>query len=226
MTTSDLHTFALPPITIWYGAESTTVLDDCRLSGSISGEPGKGTAHYRGEKQMDVSVEEMEKRVARWGKVKPYEQTFIESRLPGFEKRLYKIINRGVLENKGVEPAIVGSHRFGVTLIEVPFGQGANLHSHKTEEVFFPLNGKMLLVWGEKGEHQLMLNQWDCISVPVGVMRGFRNPNDHDLVIYSVVGGRDEEVGRIEWHPDVIKAGESTGLAYDEKGYIEEKVAR
>ena len=37
---------------------------------------------------MDVTVEEMEKRVARWGQVKPYEQTFIESRLPGFEKRL------------------------------------------------------------------------------------------------------------------------------------------
>ena len=121
---------------------------------------------------MDVSVEEMEKRVARWGKMKPYKQTFIESRLPGFEKRLYKLINRGVLEYKGVEPAIVGSHRFGVTLIEVPVGQGANLHSHKTEEVFFPLNGKMLIVWGERGEHQLMLNQWDSISVPVGVMRG------------------------------------------------------
>jgi hypothetical protein len=50
---------------------------------------------------MDVSEEEMEKRVARWGKVKPYEQTFIESRLPGFEKRLYKIINRGVLGETG-----------------------------------------------------------------------------------------------------------------------------
>jgi hypothetical protein len=61
--------------------------------------------HVREEIWMDVTVEEMEKRVARWGKVKPYEQTFIESRLPGFEKRLYKIINRGVLENKGVEAA-------------------------------------------------------------------------------------------------------------------------
>jgi mannose-6-phosphate isomerase-like protein (cupin superfamily) len=174
---------------------------------------------------MDVTVEEMEKRVARWGHVKPYEQTFIESRLPGFEKRLYKIINRGVLENKGVEPAIPGSHRFGVTLIEVPVGQGANLHSRKTEEVFFPLNGKMLIIWGDTGEHQLLLNQWDCISVPVGVMRGFRNPNDHDLVVYSVVGGRDEEVGRIEWHPEVVKVGEATGLTYDEKGFIEESAA-
>ena len=170
---------------------------------------------------MDVTPEQMEAtRIARWGKVEPYGVTFIESRLPGFEKRLYKLINRGVLENKGAQPAIQGAHRFGVTLIEVPVGQGANLHSHKTEEVFFPLNGKMIVVWGDKGEHEIELNQWDCISMPVGVMRGFRNPNDHDLVIYSVVGGRDEEVGRIEWHPDVLKAAEGTGLAYDETGFL------
>jgi hypothetical protein len=56
--------------------------------------------------KVDLTVDEMERRVARWGKVKPYEQTFIESRLPGFEKRLYKIINRGVLENEGVEPRL------------------------------------------------------------------------------------------------------------------------
>lgn len=170
---------------------------------------------------QDWSVEELEgKRVARWGKVAPYGETFIESRLPGFEKRLYKLINRGVLENKGVQPAIEGSHRFGVTLIEVPVGQGANLHSHKTEEVFFPLNGRMELIWGDHGEHSLMLNQWDCVSMPIGVMRGFRNPNDHDLVVYSVVGGTDEEVGRIQWHPDVLKAAEETGLEYDETGYL------
>lgn len=169
----------------------------------------------------DWSVEELEtKRVARWGKVEPYGETFIESRLPGYEKRLYKLINRGVLENKGVEPAIEGSHRFGVTLIEVPVGQGANLHSHKTEEVFFPLNGNMELIWGDQGEHSLMLNQWDCVSMPVGVMRGFRNPNNHDLVVYSVVGGNDEEVGRIQWHPNVLKAAESTGLAYDDGGFL------
>lgn len=50
-------------------------------------------------KEMDTAVEQMEAtRVARWGKVQRYVQTFIESRLPGFNKRRYKIINRGVLE--------------------------------------------------------------------------------------------------------------------------------
>lgn len=171
---------------------------------------------------MNISPEEMEAtRIARWGKVEPYGETFIESRMPGFNKRLYKLINRGVLENKGVEPAIHGEHRFGVSLIEIPVGQGANLHSHITEEVFFPLNGKMIVIWGERGEHQVELNQWDCISVPVGLMRGFRNPNDHMLLVYSVVGGTDAEVGRITWHPEVIKAAAETGLIFGETGYIE-----
>ncbi|MBC7781422.1 MAG: cupin domain-containing protein [Proteobacteria bacterium] len=174
---------------------------------------------------MNINPEEMEKtRVARWGEVEPYGETFIESRLPGMSKRLYKLINRGVLENKGVTPAITGEHRFGVTLIEVPVGQGASLHSHITEEVFFPLNGRMIVTWGDKGEHALELNQWDCISMPVGVMRGFRNPNDHDLLIYSVVGGTDSEVGRISWHPDVLKAAEDTGLAYDATGFLKDVV--
>ena len=171
---------------------------------------------------MDIRPEQMEAtRIARWGKVQPYGETFIESRLPGFNKRLYKLINRGVLENKGVEPAIQGEHRFGVSLIEVPVGQGANLHSHKTEEVFFPLNGKMVVFWGDHGEHEVELNAWDCFSVPVGLMRGFRNPNDHTLLIYSVVGGTDAEVGRITWHPDVVKAAEAAGLSHDAAGFLE-----
>ena len=58
-----------------------------------------------------------------------------------------------MLENKGVQPAIKGSHRFGVTLIEVPVGMGAN------------------------------------------------------------------------WHPDVLRAAEGTGLAYDITGYLAESVS-
>ncbi|HEY9279538.1 MAG TPA: cupin domain-containing protein [Eoetvoesiella sp.] len=170
---------------------------------------------------MNITVGEMERtRIARWGKVKPYDQSFIESRIPGFEKNLYKLINKGVLENSGVQPAITGEHRFGVSLIEIPPGCGANLHSHKTEEVFFPLNGRMIVFWGDQGEYEVELEQWDCFSVPINVMRGFRNPNDHNLVVYSVVGGNDSEVGRITWHPDVVKKAEKFGLRFGQDGYL------
>ena len=173
---------------------------------------------------MSVLPEEMEKnRIARGGKVAPYGESFIESRIPGFQKNLYKIINKGVLENKGVEPAIKGDHRFGVSLIEVMPGQGANLHAHDTEEVFFPLNGKMIVFWGDNAEHEVVLNQWDCFSVPIGLMRGFKNPNDFNLVVYSIVGGRDAEVGHITWHPKVLELAEETGLTFGNDGFLKDK---
>lgn len=170
---------------------------------------------------MDISATAMEAtRIARWGKVKPYEQTFIESKIPGYDKKLYKLINRGVLENAGVHPAIQGEHRFGVSMIEIPVGQGANLHSHLTEEVFCPLNGTLEVFWGEKGENTTILNQWDVFSVPVNVMRGFRNLSDHTLVVYSIVGGTDKEVGRITWDPEVLVKAKATGLEFDENGFL------
>ena len=54
-------------------------------------------------------------------------------------------------------------------------------------------------------------------------MRGFKNPNDFNLVVYSVVGGRDAEVGKITWHPDVLKMAEETGLTFGNDGYLKNK---
>ncbi len=170
---------------------------------------------------MDISKDKMEAtRVARWGKITPYGEAFVENRIPGHEKTLYKIINRGVLENRGVQPAIHGEHRFGISMIDVPPGSGAGLHAHVTEEVFCPLNGPMTVIFGPNGEHSIDLNAWDVISIPPGVMRGFKNPSLEKLVIYSVVGGNDTEVGRIDWHPEVLKAAEATGLIRDTTGFI------
>jgi hypothetical protein len=36
-------------------------------------------------KEIEMAMEAT--RIVRWGKVEPYGETFIESRLPGFEKR-------------------------------------------------------------------------------------------------------------------------------------------
>jgi hypothetical protein len=44
-------------------------------------------------------------------------------------------------------------------------------------------------------------------------------------VVYSVVGGTDAEVGRITWHPEVIKAAEATGLSFGQSGYLESKTS-
>lgn len=91
--------------------------------------------------------------------------------------------------------------------------------------MFFPLNRETIVNWGENGEHKVELNQWDRISVPSGLMRGFRNANEHTLLVYSVVGGTDADAGRITWHPGVIKAADATGLALDRDGCRDPKSA-
>jgi uncharacterized NAD-dependent epimerase/dehydratase family protein len=54
-------------------------------------------------------------------------------------------------------------------------------------------------------------------------MRGFKNPNEHTLIVYSVVGGTDQEVGKITWHPNVIKLAEESGLIFDQEGFLKDK---
>jgi hypothetical protein len=36
------------------------------------------------------------------------------------------------------------------------------------------------------------------------------------------VGGTDQEVGKITWHPNVIKLAEESGLIFDQEGFLKE----
>ena len=39
---------------------------------------------------------------------------------------------------------------------------------------------RMVAGWGDEGENELTLTQWDVVSVPTGIMRGFRNDSAGD----------------------------------------------
>ena len=68
---------------------------------------------------MQTSKKDMEAtRVACSGAVKPSGEAFVENRIPGHKKNLDKIINRGVLENKGPQSALQGEHRFSISMIK------------------------------------------------------------------------------------------------------------
>jgi len=45
-------------------------------------------------------------------------------------------------------------------------------------------------------------------------MRGFRNPNDHEVVILALVGIADGG-GPVTWPPEVLERAKETGLAVD-----------
>jgi hypothetical protein len=74
--------------------------------------------------------------------------------------------------------------------------------------------------WGDEGENELTIGQWDVISIPTGIMRGFRNESGADAYMLAIVGGDDP--GRVAWAGTVMSAVREQGFDLDEKGQIVE----
>jgi quercetin dioxygenase-like cupin family protein len=158
-------------------------------------------------------------RVARFKDLKPFGLAFVDSLLPEGRKQNLKVIGKGVVENPAMRPPISDDHGFTVSYIVVPPGGGAGLHSHVTPEIFIPMNGPLTVLVGDDKE-ELVLQPLDVVSIPNGVMRGFRNHNSFELTILAMVGGHTGG-GAVTWHHEVLsRAAEETGLAVDEKGNL------
>ncbi len=158
-------------------------------------------------------------RVARFHQLKPFSLAFVDSLLPDGRKKNLKVIGKGVVENADMRPPISEDHGFTVSYIVVPPGGGAGLHAHKTPEVFIPMNGPLTVLIGDDKE-ELVLQPQDVVSVPTGVMRGFRNHNDFEITVLAMVGGHTGG-GSVTWHEDVLtRAAEQTGLSVDESGNL------
>src|SRR5262245_30251591 len=169
-------------------------------------------------KTRQVSMDEMGKRVARFKELKPSRQAFVDSQIPGHERAIFNVIGRGVTEDTTLSPAITDARDFNLTLVHAEPGKGAALHAHPTVEVFMALSGRWSVYWGDAGEHELFLEQWDTISVPPGVMRGFRNAGTEPGYLMAVLGGTD--AGHVTWSPDVLEQAKGTGLALDAAGNL------
>jgi mannose-6-phosphate isomerase-like protein (cupin superfamily) len=59
----------------------------------------------------------------------------------------------------------------------IPPGQGNAPHTHEVEEVFFILEGKVLVFIedGAGNRAETVLGPWDCVSCPANVIHGFTN---------------------------------------------------
>src|ERR1700730_19160873 len=126
---------------------------------------------------MDVSMDEMMKHVARFKEQTSTARSFIDTRIPGHEREIFSIIGQSTMEDPDLRPTIPAQD-FHLSIIKADPGKGAALHSHLTQEVFMPLIGRWAIYWGPKGAKEVILEQHDVISVPTHVMRGFRNAGD------------------------------------------------
>lgn len=157
-------------------------------------------------------------RVARFADMKPNPMMFVDTRLPHRARDLFSVIGPGVSEDPSTRPVITGSHGFNIAYVGAEPGCGASLHNHVTVEVFIPVSGDWTIYWGDDGENEVKLGPLDCISVPPGVMRGFRNDGEEYAHMVAVVGGDDN--GKVEWAQSVLDQAQRTGLRLDEDGNL------
>lgn len=170
--------------------------------------------------KVQVSMDEMTARVAKFDDLRPSKQAFVDTRLPEHERDIYNVIGKGVTEDADLAPAIADAQGFNVTYVGAEPGKGAALHAHPTVEVFIPMTGRWAVYWGDEGENEIELAPFDCVSVPVGVMRGFRNVGDEHGYLMAIIGGSDS--GKVDWAKSVLDRAEETGLRLDEKGNLVE----
>jgi mannose-6-phosphate isomerase-like protein (cupin superfamily) len=169
--------------------------------------------------EMDLSIDEMMKYVARFKEQKSTSSAFIDTLIAGHERDIFSIIGAGVIEDPDLRPKIPAQD-FHLSIVQAEPGKGASLHSHLTQEVFMPLSGRWAVFWGPAGNREIILEQYDVISLPIHLMRGFRNAGEQTALLLAVVGGHDP--GFVGWPEEMKQKARGAGFELTDDGTFRE----
>jgi quercetin dioxygenase-like cupin family protein len=172
-------------------------------------------------KTIRISTEEMQGRIARYGKLKPLpiQNPSIpeKARDVVYSRKLLSVIG---LENSttpiNAEAPIVGAAGMTMTLAVCPPGQGPGLHSHrKTYETFTVMKGRFEVRWNDDGSGAAVLELYDTICFPPGVCRSFRNISDDEGILQVIITGGVHDMSDIDFAPEAKRQIEAVrpGLA-------------
>lgn len=163
-------------------------------------------------KSVEVSPEDMAKRMARFSDLRPYSDQHDESSgIPAkaMEKltahRVYPVMVPEEYTGRSAMAPVKAGERVVLAIAECPPGDGPGLHNHEiTTETFFCLQGTFEVTWGDEGEHKVVLEPMDLVSVPQGVMRAFRNISDETGRLFVTIElGEPGSNDRVAYHPNV-----------------------
>ena len=114
----------------------------------------------------------------------------------------------------GSVAAIYGAAGLTMNISVCPPGQGPGLHvHHKTFETFIVLDGRFEFSVNDDAAQKVVLNQWDTLSVPPGVCRGFRNVADRDSTLLTVITGGVHDRNDISLPPSIGERLDTFGPA-------------
>lgn len=177
-------------------------------------------------RRIDASPAFMESaRVGRYKKLRSSAKAFIDTRLPNGEREILNVIGRGVVEDAELKAPIQDNKDFNVAYIRAKHGCGATLHIHETNEVFIPMIGEWGIYWQNRDgtRHEVVLNPYDTVSVPIGLSRGFRYLGKGEGLMLAIVGGTDP--GRVHWPKETIEEAKRHGFVLRNGDLVELKSA-
>ena len=169
-------------------------------------------------RSKSLTPEEMDFRVARFKKLETYQrQNFETHNIPpgAVEKvaarRVYPVMAPPDYQGRSAGAPVKGPRGLIVSIAECEPGNGPGLHRHlNTVENFLCLSGRFEIAWGDQGEHVLVLEPLDLVSVPVGENRSFRNiSNELGRLLVMIVPQTDEQVDPVLFAPSLAKEIES-----------------
>lgn len=159
--------------------------------------------------------------IVRYGELVPCRTAFIDAHTPGSDrKENFTIIGRGVSESAEQHVHIASTPGFNIGAAGQPPGCRNSLHSHRTAEVFFVLDGRWRFFWGRWGTAgEVILERGDIFDIPTGIFRGFENVGTDYGMIMAILGG-DDAGGGVIWAPQVIEEAKAHGLVLGRNGRI------
>lgn len=168
-----------------------------------------------------MTPEDMEKRIVRYGELRPCKTAFIDAHTPGSDqKENFTIIGGGVSESLDQYVHITETPGFNIGAAGQPPKCRNSLHIHSTAEVFFVLKGRWRFFWGRWGNAgEVVLEEGDIINIPTGIFRGFENIGTDYGMIMAILGG-DDAGGGVKWAPQVIEDAADHGLVLGENGKL------
>jgi uncharacterized RmlC-like cupin family protein len=161
-----------------------------------------------------LTPEQMEARVARFNKLQTYQRQNFETHdiPPGAmervaARRVYPVMAPADYQGRSAGAPVKGPRGLIVSIAECEPGNGPGLHRHlNTVENFFCLSGRFEIAWGDQGEHTLVLEPLDMISVPRGENRSFRNiSNEFGRLLVMIVPETAEQIDPISYAPSLAK---------------------
>jgi quercetin dioxygenase-like cupin family protein len=172
-----------------------------------------------------ISNEEMLARVVRFDQLKQrgVPLMFIDSILPGHQRMNYALIGDTASENPEYQPMLTQPHRFQIGMVMAPPGNGPAYHTHDYIEAFIPLSGRWRFYWGNdpevKPEGETIIGQWDLISLPPGLWRGFENIADQDAWLLGILEEHNVFTSKDPyWSQVVVEQAQKYGFMADESG--------